>query len=210
VRFLHTLAVFFVMVGGWVQAQPPIALEAGVYQFDELTAPDIDLTGDWVITSNVDGTDYPVDFLSSITGTSSLQFNVVDSSYITIYQAVWDHDLDDYTIQVDDTSYDISNDYPSSSIETISIPVSVSSSVTISRVGTAQIHLDYLTIQSAPQPTPTAEPYIIYDTISGVSGTTATRFDMSATAGDVAISSALIFLFFSLWSIFLILLIGKD
>jgi len=194
-----------------VYAQSP-ALQDGIYQFEDLTSPEIELEGTWGITSAVDSINFPLDFLSSISGTSNLQFSVVDSAYITIYQGVWDHDLDDYTIQVDATTYSISNDYPYPSIQTIPIPVSISSTVTITRDGDSQIYLDYLTIHSAPIPEATAEPYYIYNSVSDTDGNAVdTRFDMIVTAGDVAVSSALLFLFFSLWAfIFLVIIPKRD
>lgn len=50
----------------------------------------------------------------------------------------------------------------------------------------------------------------IYGSISGVSGTVSTRFDMVVTAGDVAVSSALLFLFFSLCAIFFIFVMSPH
>jgi len=186
------------------------SLLPGVYQFEDLTSPDIELEGSWVITNSISGTTFPVDFLSSISGTSNLQFNVIDASYLIIYQGVWDHDLEDFTIQVDETSYDISNDYPSASIQSIPIPVSISSTVTITRANDSQIYLDYLTIHPVIIPEETPEPYYIYSAVSDTDGNPVdTRFDMIVTAGDVAIASALLFLFFSLWAFIFFLVIPK-
>jgi hypothetical protein len=85
------------------------------------------------------------------------------------------------------------------------------SQVTITIENDNETLFDFMTVIESPQPEITPEPYYIYSTVSGSSGSIDTRFDMVVTAGEVGITSALLFLFFSLWAIiFMFFFIRRD
>lgn len=201
------IALLFIgLMGVGAYAQTPSVIPPGVYQLEEMTSPQLNLTGSWVITSTISGTTYPISFLSSISDTSTVTFDVYGNSLI-IYQGVYNHTLDLWELSINGTPQAVSNDYPQEAIQPIPIPLSgISSTVTITRAGTSQIYLDFMSLHNDPTP----DPNITYGSISGTD--IETQFNMSVTAGDIAISSALLFLLFTIWIVIFIALFvrGKN
>lgn len=230
-RVWHTyLFVFLLAVGVRVTAQTPTAtphpnaLPPGMYQFEDLSSPEMELTGsDWSIRI-FGGGDTGDTGLGSDDDGDTLTFWVTENAdYILIYRKTTSSSTGEWSICVDATCQNAQDKGGGGGLEPYAVDLfETNSEVVITKTNGNESIFDFMTIildpnsiqavsgTSSSSPTATPEPYYIYDTISGVSGTVATRFDMVVTAGDVAISNALIFLFFSLWAIFLILVIGKD
>jgi len=198
----------------------PNALPVGGYVFTELSSPDIELGGTgWGIRSQTGQTR-----LHTLTDGDTLTFYVEDNAdYLMIFgdgftsNSYWD-------ICVDATCQTINDRNDTGGDKTVLVHLlGTNSEVVITKNGGNRTQFQYMQIILDPDsitavsgtgggvsPTATPEPYYIYGTISGVSGTVSTRFDMVVTAGDVAISNALIFLFFSLWAIFIIYILRRD
>ena len=160
-------------------------VQPGVYQFETVTAPQVNISGTWFVSGDV--------LLSSVSG-SYVEFAVSDNvQYVEIeLQQNTSGTYGNYNI--------CASACTGSSRQ--SLAVNVSGTVTIAKTDNEESRFDYFkAVQSVPTPvpTPTPNPAITYSSISGISGTYGTEFHMTVTAGDVAISSALIFLLFSLW-----------
>lgn len=218
-RVLHTLVsvLIFSAVGGWAHAQTPTPhpnlLTVGLYQFEDLSSPEIELTGtDWSIRdTGYDtglGDDDIDDTLTFWTGT--------DSDYLLLGVYSPNSGDSEFDICVDATCQSIAHDIMDGDLI---IPIdlfSTNSEVVITKTqsNSKESVFDFVALVLDPNsiqaisgttpgvsPTATPPPYYIFGTVTGVSGTVATRFDMVVTAGDVAITNSLLFLFFSLWAI---------
>lgn len=177
---LLVVAVFFIATAVHAQLH-------GAYQFEDLTAPQANISGTWFITDDT--------LASSVSG-SYIEFdvdNTVNQMLIT-------------TIQNASGTYGF---YRVCSINcenaSRSTAVNVSGTVTITKSDNITSQFDYLQLIPAVM-TPTPNPSIVMSDISG----TNTEFHMIVTAGDVAISSALLFLLFTLVTGGLLFIIFGD
>lgn len=204
----------------------PDALAAGLYQFENLSSPQIELTGiDWTICNLTTSGDVQRSLCDDDSG-DTMEFYVTNTDYILL-QAIFNSagsSADDISITIDATPYwsGLLRNPGSSggSFDFVTIdPDDTNAQITITRNTNQAGRYDFMILQPPPidlssisgtggtSPTiPTATPiaYAIYGTISGVSGTVPTRFDYYVSAGDVGISVALLFLLFSIWSILII------
>lgn len=216
-RVLHTfVCLIFLVVGGMVNAQTPTptstphpnALDVGMYQFEDLTSPQIELTGTWSI--KVSDT---TEFLSSSENGATLSFHVDSlADYLIIEREVRSTSVGTWSICIDSLPCEAVTD----SGNTMSIyPVAIelpdtNSHVVITKTNAMETAFDFMTIQfgltnfDSLLPEETPDPNYSYSSVSGTEGEIETRFDMIVTAGDVAVSSALLFLVFSFWAIVIV------
>lgn len=222
--YICTVLLSFLFVQG-VYAQTPTphpnALSQGVYELEDLTAPEITLTGsDWTICGMASGS--TILGLCNDDPDNTLEFFVEGIDYIVFQmRTASDSTLPAFDICLEGVceSYAFRS---STGLASFPLDVNGNSNVLFTTVGNGYHVLDFMTLHPLPidlsaisgtggaVPTPTPEPYYIYGTISGVSGTVATRFDMTMTVGEVAVSSALLFLLFSLWAFILLVIIPRP
>lgn len=219
---IFTICAFWCFAG-LAHAQTPTphpnALTPGYYNFEDLSSPEIELTGaGWSVSTfrNVTG-------LNNASSGDTLTFWVLaNAHYLTIYRRTFDNNTNDgeWTICVNTTGCTDVIDYHGVGLDPVLIPLSgTNSEIVITHTNTRDTLFDAMTIAldpasivtgvvsgTSPSPTATPDPAIIYGTVTGVSGTVTTRFDMRVTAGDVSNVSALLFLGFSLWAIVLLVL----
>jgi len=190
----------------------PNALNIGMYQFEDLSSPEIELTGtDWTIQSYRGST-----VLGNSTDTETLTFWVTElADYLTIYRVTTNVELTagEWSVCVDAICQS-TEDYSGEGIEAYAVDLfETNSQVVITKEDDEATLFDFMTIALAPSSLTsseeTPEPYYIFESVSGTDGNIETRFDMIVTVGDVAVSSALLFLFFSLWAFILLVIIPK-
>lgn len=178
-----------------VQAQ----LDPGYYEFE--TAPGLTYTGTWTTTTLM-----TLSYRNAGAQNDNVTFQV-NGDYLIIYR-ILTSGFGQAEVCIDSVcSYMESKasvnvfGYPAWFILSGSDPHTVS--ITRTQTGSNAVALDSFAVIEAIEDVPesTPEPYYIYGSISGSEGDIETRFDMVATAGDVAVSGALLFLFFSLWAI---------
>lgn len=219
---------FSLLMSLGVHAQTPTphpnALLPGMYQFEDLSSPDIELTGsDWSIC--------PLNAIVSATSPQGLCNDDIGET-ITFY-------VQDTNFLEFQSNFFTGNSYPGFEIciesncasydlrwyETMAhfaLDVGGNAEIVIATTRNANpLFLDYMVLHPFPidlssisgtggsSPTPTPEPYYIYGSISGSNGDVDTRFDMIVTVGDVAIASALLFLMFSAWAFFFLVVIPR-
>jgi hypothetical protein len=198
----------------------PDALSQGLYQFESLTAPQINLTGsDWTVCAS-----FSIGALCNDDPANTLTFFVEDVDYFVIktyFSIVASAPSFQVCIESVCGSYSNRNE---SGWNEWAFNVGGNAQIVLTTLTNADILLlDYMTLHPMPvdlsaisgttgsSPTPTPEPYIVYGSVSGTSGDVETRFDMAITVGDIAVSSALLFLLFSLWAfIFLVIIPRKN
>jgi len=210
---LSVVAMFCIATAVYAQTPTPHpnALTIGAYDFEDLSAPQINLTGSFSIVSF----SY-VDSLFASNTNDEINFYVRDVDYL-ILQSFGGSSGVDYRVCVE---Y-VCDDFVHYSFEFFQHIIQVpdrNAFVQIIKLDDGDSYFDYMIMDgvqtsvssSIVSATATPNPAYIYGTISGVSGTVQTRFDMVVTAGDVAISSALLFLLFSLFSILIIAVVYKH
>jgi len=214
------LAVFIIASTVFAQTPTPHpnALTPDLYQFEDLTAPEISLAGNWSITSDVWG-----DYLTTNSGGDTLDFYVTNASYVSIYSVGFNSgayfqlcidgtDCQEWRTTSPGVEAQIMHSFNVQGNAHINIEnarANRSIGLDMLIIGSQYVDISSISGTGGTSPTPTPNPAYIYGTISGVSGTVTTRFDVTVTAGEVAISSALLFLFFSMWSVAIIALVLK-
>lgn len=222
---LHRLISIFALlaIGTGVYAQTPVptahpaALGVGLYQFEDLSSPEVELTGaGWLVQSNI------ATGLRNSQNGNTMTFHVDEhADYMLIYRekrpatSTWQICVDAVCTNVNDFGYS------TASIEPVPIQLyETNSQIVITKTNGGISIYDYMTIvQSEVIPSEgtgtgtaesTPEPYAVYGSVEGESGTVETRFDYLVTAGDVAIVSLLLVFFFSVVAAFLIMITGGD
>lgn len=226
------LVILIILVAIPVHAQTPTphpnALPPTFYNFRDLSSPEIELTGTWVIAGGcLRGVNIGASITFHVTNASDFAHIVALAINTTGPRAYFNMYIDDALIYGDDTFKDFNGlhtyylDLPSSNSE-IRIQITTTNGDYL-HLCHLELFPDYQGILDAisssssgsvsgtvSSATPTPIPYAVYDTISGVSGTVSTRFDYLVTVGDVAVSSALLFLMFSLWAGLLIVVVVRH
>lgn len=207
-KWFIALSLSFILTLG-VQAQ----LEPGYYEFE--SAMGLTYTGSWTEVNN--GTNYQ---MIANTSSSIVEFEV-DGDYMIIYR-VMGTNLGQAEVCIDSVCSYLESKLATGNYQYTPAGYVLSGddphTVSIQRVNNSAnngVVLDSFMIWqtvsiSGSSPESTPEPYYTYSTVSGTSGDIDTRFDMVVTAGDVAISSALLFLFFSIWVFILIYFLMMD
>lgn len=179
----------------------PNALPVGIYQFEDLSSPEIELSGPgWSL-----GSTNPIDYLQNTNASDEMVFYVTDLSAYLLINNSSNVANSDFRVCVDAVCEDFVSEDDGWYTQGVNLS-GTNSQITIINLDGVRNRFDYMIVGatgavastvSGTYPTATPNPAYIYGTISGVSGTVTTRFDMTITAGEVAISSALLFLFFS-------------
>lgn len=204
----------------------PDALEPGLYHFELLDSPYIQVSGThWSVTDFR----YMTGLENDTNGESLSFWTSPNAYYIVVKQRINDSSSNDGTFEVCVYTYysdcvDRGSWYRDSDTFVIELGGSLwNTQVTFTKTNNQVNSFDYMEIfpnslretlppfsgEIAPYDTPTPDPAYIYGSISGVSGTISTRFDMVVTAGDVAVTNSLLFLFFSFWAIVFIIVVVR-
>lgn len=225
--YISVICVVLLMSSG-VHAQTPTphpnALQPGIYQFEDLSSPEIELTGiDWTICpANPVVSATSPDGLCNDDPSETLTFFVEDTDYLEFQTQFFSgNSYPGFEICIESNcdTYDL-RWYETFAMFAFAIGGNAEIVITTTR-NANPLFLDYLVLHPFPvdlsaisgtggsSPTPTPEPYYIYGSISGSNGDVDTRFDMIVTVGDVAIASALLFLMFSAWAFFFLVVIPR-
>jgi hypothetical protein len=173
----------------------PNALLPGVYQMESLTAPQLEASDGWVISSSIAGTPYPIYGLASDDQERTIELSVLHAGWIDLAHGVGTDD--ELTVTIAGTPTVIDTAWPAPGVVISSIPVGGDAEIVITG---ANAWLDRLTVHELfVETTPEPEPWIdlIYETPDG---DVTARFEYRATAADVAIVGVLAFVAVSLWA----------
>lgn len=225
--YISVICVSLLSMSFGVHAQTPTphpnALQPGMYQFEDLSAPQIALTGvDWTICRPGGGLS-PEGLCNDDPG-ETLTFYVEGVDYLTFQAYFYSSATGQFSLCVEGVCTSHNHRIGSTGfLGQFAFDVGGNAEIVYATENNASNFLDYIQLYPLPidlssisgtggsSPTPTPEPYYIYGSISGTSGDVDTRFDMIITVGDVAVSSALLFLLFSLWAfIFLVVIPRRD
>lgn len=158
---MRTITVLFILALSTIAyAQTPTntphpsALTVSVHQFEDLSSPEIELTGTWSV--NVVGSTETL--LSSVSG-SSMTFNVnVNADYLLIYRQTYTADPGQWTACIDALPCLTVSDAGNDSIQPVAIKLSDTySEIVVTKTDNNESQFDFMTIalgEAAIQATP--------------------------------------------------------
>lgn len=187
----------------------PNALDNGFYDFTELTSPDIELSlGGWSVGS---------DYLRG-SGAYQMEFYVTDNTDFVVMGATADHSSDtarfDICVVAVSRCWNMRFDHSEQKFIEL---YEINSLITITRDNNnmlfhfMELHAVQSAISGTQDITTESTPaYIVASAVSGTNGDVDTEFHYVVTAGDVAISTVLIILFFSLCAFIIIMMVFRS